>query len=54
MKLALAALVFLVFGVLLGCGILLAVQKSWGLLAAGVALYSLMLWRIGCTVQKQH
>jgi len=54
MKLAFAVLVYLMFGVLLGWGMLLAVHKSFGLLIAGAALYMLMLWRIGCTEQKSH
>jgi len=54
MKLVSAMLVYLLFAVLLGWGILLAVHKSPGLLLAGAAFYTLLLWRIGCTPQSDH
>ena len=54
MKLVSAMLVYLLFATLLGWGILLAVQKSPGVLLTGVGLYLLLLWRIGCTPQSDH
>jgi hypothetical protein len=54
MKLGFAVLVYLMFAVLLGWGILLAVHRSPGLLMAGAAFYLLLLWRVGCTEPKGH
>lgn len=54
MKLALAILVYLIMGLVLGWGLLLAVRGNWWLLIAGVLAYTLAFARLGCLPGKPH
>ncbi len=54
MNLAFAALVYLSFAAFLGWGILLAHNGSYWLLVAGAAVYTSMLYLIGCRTPHQQ
>ena len=54
MKLLFAVLVYLVIGVILGWGILLAVKGSWWLLIAGILTYLIVLSKVGCLPKSHH
>jgi hypothetical protein len=54
MSLFLAALVYLVMGLILGWGILLAVNGSWWFLIAGILAYMIVISRISCKAGKSH
>jgi len=54
MKLLSSALVYLVMGLILGWGILLAVKGSWWFLIAGILAYIIAISRIGCQAGKSH
>jgi len=54
MKLFSAVLVYLVIGLILGWGILLAVKGSLWLLIASLAVYVIAFGKIGCLPGKSH
>jgi hypothetical protein len=54
MKLVSAILVYVVIGVILGWGILLAVKGSWWFLIAGVLAYVIAFSKIGCLPKSNH
>lgn len=54
MKLLFAMSVYLVMGVVLGWGILLAVKGSWTFLVAGVLAYLILLTKVGCLPKSHH
>ena len=54
MKFVLAWLVTLSMAVILGVGILRAVQGHWWLLVAGLVAYVIAFARIGCTQGASH
>ena len=54
MKLFSAVLVYLVIGLILGWGILLAVKGSLWLLIAGLVVYVVAFAKFGCLPGKSH
>jgi len=54
MKFLLAMLVYLMIAAMLGWGILLTVKGSPWLLLCGIAIYLLLLIKIGCLPKESH
>jgi hypothetical protein len=54
MKFLFAVLAYLVIGIVLGWGILLAVKGSFWLLAISFLAYVIAFGRIGCLPKKSH
>jgi hypothetical protein len=54
MKLLFAILVYLVIGLALGWGLLLAVKGSWWFLVVGVLAYLIAFAKFGCLPGKSH
>jgi len=54
MKFFLAIVAYLVIGLVLGWGILLAVKGSFWLLVVGFIAYVVAFGRIGCLPKKSH
>jgi len=54
MKLLFVILVYLIIGLILGLGLLLAAKGHWGLLVAGTIAYLIAFVRIGCLPGKSH
>ena len=54
MKLFSAVLVYVIMGVILGWGILLAVKGNWLFLVAGVLAYLIAFSKIGCLPKSNH
>ena len=54
MKLFSAILVYLIIGLILGWGMLLAVKGSWWFLVAGVLAYVIAFGKIGCLPKSHH
>jgi hypothetical protein len=53
-KFILAIAVYLILGLILGCGLLLAAKGHWRFLLAGVLAYTIAFGRIGCLPGKTH
>jgi hypothetical protein len=51
MKLTLAVVVYLLIGLVLGLGILFAIQGSFWLLVSSLVVYLVAFGRLGCTHQ---
>jgi hypothetical protein len=54
MKFLMAILAYLVIGVGLGLGILMAVRGNFWLLIAGFLVYAIAFAKIGCLPKKSH
>ena len=54
MKFLLAILAYLVFGLVLGCGILLAVKGQPWLLIVGFLIYVAAFAKLGCLPKQSH
>lgn len=54
MKLFLSVLVYLIIGVVLGWGMLLAAEGSRWFLVAGLAAYVIVFAKIGCLPKSHH
>jgi hypothetical protein len=53
-KLILAVTVYLIVGLILGWGLLLAAKGDWWFLVAGVLAYMIAFGKIGCLPGKSH
>ena len=54
MKLFSAVLVYLIMGLILGWGMLLAVKGSWWFLVAGILSYIIVVAKFGCLPKSHH
>jgi len=54
MKLFLSVLMYLIIGVILGWGMLLAAKGGWWFLVAGLAAYVIVFVKIGCLPKSHH
>ena len=54
MKLILAIAVYLIIGLALGWGLLLAAKGNWWFLVAGALAYVIALAKFGCLPGKSH
>lgn len=54
MKLFLSVLVYLIIGLILGWGMLLAAKGSWWFLIAGIVVYTIIFSKIGCLPKSHH
>jgi len=53
-KLIFAIAVYMIIGLVLGWGLLLAAKGHWGFLAAGALAYLIVFAKIGCFPGKTH
>jgi len=54
MKLCLAILAYVILGLILGWGMLLAAKGSWWFLIAGFLAYAVLFGKIGCLPKSHH
>lgn len=54
MKLCLAIVVYVIIGLLLGWGMLLAAKGSWWFLIAGFIAYLVLFAKFGCLPKSNH
>ena len=54
MKLIFAIAVYLIIGLVLGWGLLMAARGNWWFLVAGALAYLIAFSRIGCLPGKSH
>jgi len=54
MKLLFAILVYLIIGLILGWGLLLAAKGNWWFLIVGGLAYAIAFGKIGCLPGKSH
>ena len=54
MKLLLVILAYLLIGVVLGWGLLLAAKGNWWVLIVGTLVYVVAFGKLGCLPKKSH